>query len=210
MAPFLAYVVAFHVLWVAWPFFVYPKLIAIGEATLTYALLHIGCRLLVWVAPVFLYLKYVDGVDPVEYLKLKQHVRRGLIVAGLLTVANVLGSIARFGLPHLSADRITWNSVLGTSFMVGFIEEIPYRGFMLQKFGERMNFWLANLLTSTLFLLVHVPGWIALHMLRADLAASIFFFGVVMAIAFKYSRSLWAPIVTHSANDFLSFVVFRV
>jgi membrane protease YdiL (CAAX protease family) len=47
-------------------------------------------------------------------------------------------------------------------------------------------------------------------MLRADTAASVFIFGVVMAILFKYSESLWAPIVTHSTNDFLSFVVFRV
>jgi membrane protease YdiL (CAAX protease family) len=210
LAPFLAYVVGFQVLWIGWPYYIYPRLTSVGEATLTYALANIGCRLLFWVAPVFLYLRYVDGVDPLRWLKLKTDVRRGLIVAGLLTIANVFGSIARFGVPHLSADRITWNSVIGTSFLVGFIEEIPYRGFMLQKFEERMNFWAANLLTSTLFLLIHVPGWIALHMLRADLAASIFFFGVVMAVAFKYSRSLWAPILTHSANDFLSFVVFRV
>jgi len=210
LAPFLGYVVAFHALWALWPYFLYPRLTRLGEATLTYALVSIGCRLLFWVAPVFLYLRYVDGVDPFGWLKLKSDVRRGLVVAGLLTIANVLGSIARFGVPHLSADRITWHSVIGTSFLVGFIEEIPYRGFMLQKFEERMNFWAANLLTSTLFLLIHIPGWTALHMLRPDLAASIFFFGVLMAVAFKYSRSLWAPIVTHSANDFLSFVVFRV
>jgi membrane protease YdiL (CAAX protease family) len=27
---------------------------------------------------------------------------------------------------------------------------------------------------------------------------------------FRYSESLWAPIVTHSTNDFLSFVFFRL
>lgn len=41
---------------------------------------------------------------------------------------------------------------------------------MLQKFAERVDFWLANLLTSTLFLAVHLPGWLALHMLRAETA----------------------------------------
>jgi membrane protease YdiL (CAAX protease family) len=35
-------------------------------------------------------------------------------------------------------------------------------------------------------------------------------FGIVMALVFKYSRSLWAPVITHSANDFLSFVLFRL
>jgi membrane protease YdiL (CAAX protease family) len=91
---------------------------------------------------------------------------------------------------------------------VGFIEEIPYRGFMLPKFAERLNFWLANLLTSALFVAIHVPGWMVLHTLRLQNAVTIFIFGVLMGTAFRWSDSLWTPIVTHSANDFLSYVIF--
>ena len=112
--------------------------------------------LLIWIVPVALYLRYVDHVPVLDYLKLTQHVRRGVIVAVALTAINVIGTLARFGAPHLSLQRITWNSILGTSFLVGFIEEIPYRGFMLQKFGERMNFWAANLITSLLFVTIHL------------------------------------------------------
>jgi hypothetical protein len=61
-----------------------------------------------------------------------------------VTALNLAGSVARFGLPHLSMEALTWNSVLGTSFFVGFIEEIPYRGFMLQKFTERLGFGMAT------------------------------------------------------------------
>ena len=39
---------------------------------------------------------------------------------------------------------MTWNSVLGTSLGIGFFEEIPFRGFILQKLGARMNFWLVT------------------------------------------------------------------
>ena len=53
-------------------------------------------------------------------------------------------------------------------------------------------------------------GWLALHILRLDTAITIFVFGAVMGIVFEYSESLWAPIVTHSTNDFLSFVLFRL
>jgi CAAX protease family protein len=207
-APFLAYVVAFHLLWIAWPFFLYPRLLSVGNTTLTYWALNLTFRFLYWIAPVLLYLRYVDGVNPFAYLKLTGHVRRGVIVALALTVVNVIGTFARFGAPHLSMARVTWNSILGTSFSIGFIEEIPYRGFMLQKFGERVNFWFANLITSLLFVGIHLPGWIALHTLNAGAAISIFVFGAVMAIAFRYSKSLWAPILTHSANDCLSFVIF--
>ena len=208
VAPFLLYVAAFHLLWIAWPLFLYPRLMTVGNTTLAYAVLTLTFRFLFWIAPVLLYLRFVDGVDPFEYLKMKHHVRRGVVVALVLTAINVVGTFARFGLPHLSMERVTWNSVIGTSFFVGFIEEIPYRGFMLQKFGERMDFWLANLITSLLFVAIHLPGWIVLHTLNPGAAVSVFVLGAVLAIAVKYSESLWAGIITHSANDCLSFVIF--
>lgn len=206
---FFTYVIAFHLAWIAWPYFVYPRLIALGEGSLTYALLNIGLRLLIWVVPVLCYLRYVDRVEPLRYLKLKGNVRRGLVVAATLSMLNLLGFIARFGWPHPTLQSITWNSILGTSILVGVIEEIPYRGFMLQKFAERFDFWLANLVTSLLFLAVHLPGWIALRTLGATSAATVFIIGIVLATAFRYSGSLWAAIVAHSANDFLSFVMFH-
>jgi uncharacterized protein len=209
-APFLTYVVVFHCAWIAWPVFVYPRLVAIGGTTLAYALLNISLRLLLWVGPVLLYLRRVDRVEPLRYLRLNQYLRRGVIVAIVVTAVNVVGSVARFGAPHPSLHTVTWNSVLGTSFFVGFIEEIPYRGFMLQKFTERVGFWTATLITSLLFVAIHLPGWMTLHMLTVERAASIFIFAVVMAAVFKYSGSLWAPIIAHSANDFISFVLFRV
>ena len=207
---FITYVVAFHLVGAAWPFFIYPRLVALGDRTFTYAVLNISLRLLLWVAPVWMYLRHVDGVEPLEYLKLKQNVGRGLVMAAGLTVVNFVGTFARFGPPHPSMQSVTWNSILGTSFLVGFIEEIPYRGFMLQKFAERLGFWPANVVTSLLFLAVHLPGWTALHMLRADREISVFVIGFVLAIAFGYSGSLWASIVTHSTNDFMSAVLFRL
>jgi membrane protease YdiL (CAAX protease family) len=99
---------------------------------------------------------------------------------------------------------------LGTSLLVGVIEEIPYRGFMLRKFAERFDFWLANAITSLLFLAIHLPGWLALHTLNASAAVTIAIFGFVMGLAVRWSDSLWAAVVAHSANDFMSFVVFRL
>jgi membrane protease YdiL (CAAX protease family) len=207
-APFLVYVAAFHLLWIAWPVFLYPRLVAVGSQTLTYALINLSFRFLYWIAPVLLYLRYVDGVDPFEYLRMTPPVRRGVMLALVLTAINVIGTFARFGMPHLSLQRVTWNSMLGTSFLIGFFEEIPYRGFMLRKFSERMNVWLANLVTSLLFLSIHLPGWIALHVFNPGAAVSVFLLGVVFAWAVSYSGSLWSSIITHSANDFMTFVIF--
>jgi membrane protease YdiL (CAAX protease family) len=79
---------------------------------------------------------------------------------------------------------------------------------MLRKIEERLNFWLANLTTSLLFLAIHLPGWFALHTFSATAAVTITVFGFVMGLAVKWSDSLWAAIVAHSANDFMSFVMF--
>jgi membrane protease YdiL (CAAX protease family) len=207
---FIGYVLTFHLAWACWPYFVYPRVVAIGETTLAYALVNIGIRLLVWVLPVWLYVRLVDGLDPLIYLKLRYRVRRGVVIALVLATMNLAGSILRFGMPHPDMHRVTWNSLLGTSFLVGFIEEIPYRGFILQKLAERMNFWVANLITSLLFLSIHLPGWLTLHLLRAETMATVFVIGFVMGIAFRYADSLLTPIIVHSTNNFSSFVLFQV
>jgi membrane protease YdiL (CAAX protease family) len=183
---------------------------SLGDRTLLYALVNLSLRLLVWVLPVFVYLRHIDHQDPIEYLKLKQNWRRGVVIGLALSLLNFLGSMARFGAPHPSVQSLTWNSVIGTSFLIGFIEEIPYRGFILQKFEERYGFWVAFLLSSLLFLSIHIPGWLSLHLLKAESAISVFIFGAVMAIVFRYGKSLWGPIIAHSLNDFIAFIVFRV
>ncbi len=206
--PFLAYLLLFFSLWTGWVLWVYPLMQALGTMTLAYALLNITLRLLVWVLPVFLYLRCIERVQPFEYLKLTQHWRRGILVGLALSLVNFFGMLLRFGPPHLSTEYITWNSILSTSILIGFIEEIPFRGFILQKLQETQPFWRANLLSSLLFLGIHLPGWIALHQLTLSGAITIFLIGVILAAAFHYSQSLWSSIIAHSLNDFLSGVVF--
>lgn len=191
-------------------FAIYPWMRSLGEKTLRYALINVSIRLAVWVLPVFLYLIFVDGVNPIEYLKLKRNWKRGVIIGVVLSVVNLFGNLIRFGAPHPTAQSLTWNSVIGTSILIGFIEEIPYRGFMLQKFTERYGFWLAMTISSFLFLSIHLPGWISLHLLKFSSVVFVFVFGIVMALVFRYGKSLWAPIITHSTNDFMAFVIFRL
>lgn len=209
LAPFLVYLIAFFLAWIGWVLFVYPRLVILGETTLEYAAANISIRLLIWVLPVFLYLRFIDAVEPFKYLKLAQNWKRGVLIGLGLTVLNFVGLTLRFGWPHPSAHSVTWNSILSTSLFIGFVEEIPFRGFILQKLEERFSFWMANFISSVLFLGIHIPGWITLHMLKPGPVVFVFAFGVLMAVVFRYSKGLWAPIVSHSLNDCLSAVIFR-
>ena len=79
--PFLVYLVIFHAIWMGgYVFIVYPWMQMLGDATLIYALGNITIRLIVWVLPVILYLRYIDHADPFEYLKLKQKWKQGVAV----------------------------------------------------------------------------------------------------------------------------------
>jgi membrane protease YdiL (CAAX protease family) len=211
-APFVAYLCFFYLAWtLVWVHGVYPWANrTIGAATLAYALINFSFRLLIWVFPVFLYLRYVDGVDAVEYLQLRRHWRRGVLVGVALSAVNFLGTLARMGPPVWSSAHVTWNSILGTSMLVGVFEEIPFRGFVLRKLQERFGFVAALIVSSALFVGAHVPGWIMFGTLTLHNVAFIFAFGAAMAIVLRYSRSLWAPIVTHSLNDCISHVIFHI
>lgn len=208
--PFAAYLLLFFAVWTLWVYAGYPLLTKLDDTTLLYAIVNLTIRFLIWILPVFLYLYLVDHVNPFEYLKLRRYWVRGIIVGLVLSVINFLGTLLRYGPPHLSMQAVTWNSILGTSILIGFIEEIPFRGFILQKFQERSSFWLANLFSSLLFLAIHLPGWILLHQLNFLEALTIFLLGAIFAAAFYYSKSLWSSIVAHSFNDFLTAVLFRI
>ena len=207
--PFLAYLVLFHTAWVWWVYQIYPWMLTLGEATLVYALVNVSLRLLIWVLPVLLYLRWVDGVDPIAYLKLKNQWQRGVQIGLLLTGINFLLSVLRFGWPHPTLHSLTWNSLLSTFVLIGFVEEIPYRGFILQKFQERFGFGVAMLLSTLLFVTIHLPGWMTLDLLRIESVLFVFTFGALMAVVFTYSQSLWSAIVAHSLNDFLAGFLFR-
>jgi uncharacterized protein len=208
-APFIAYLVGFHAAWVGWVLLIYPWLRTLGEATLRYALLNVAGRLLIWVLPVFLYLRYVDRVDPLDYLRLRRRWRRGVLVGLGLTLINALLGLLRYGLPQPSLQALTWNSVLSTSILIGFVEEIPYRGLILRKLEGALGFWPASLLSSLLFLAIHLPGWILLGIFSVETAGFIFIFGMIMALVVRRSGSLWSAIVAHSLNDFLAAIIFQ-
>lgn len=217
MSSFLLYLVFFNAAWTAWVLLGYPHLRTLGEQSLAYALINIGVRLVIWVVPVFVYLRYVDRVNPIAYLKLRQHWRGGVLVALVFSFLNFGLMSLQHGLPHLRGAAIglhnasiSWNSILSTSLLIGFVEEIPYRGLVFQKLHERFSVIVATLISSLLFLAIHLPGWLSLHLFNPATAVFVFIFGILMVVLLRYSKSLWAPIISHSLNDFFSTVLFRL
>jgi len=208
---FAIYVLSFFLVWTGYVLWVYPWMTTLGDNSLLYALVNIGIRLVVWIIPVFLFLRYVDHVDDaLDYLQLKSNWRRGVLVGVILALGILFGTILLHGLPDFHKVRFTWNSFLSTTLLIGVVEEIPFRGLMLRKFQEQFGFWLANILSSLLFLAIHLPGWITLHIFKWQSVISVFLLGFVFSIVVRLTRSLWSSIIAHGGNNFTSFVLFRM
>lgn len=206
---FVLYLVAFLAAWTAYVLWLYPYVQAMGEGTLASAAAGIAIRLLLWITPVFVMLARDDRVAPLRALGLVEGWKRGVLVGALLFALLLVASLLRFGWPQDVKSHITWGSMLGPSFSVGFFEEIPFRGYILQKLSTRMNFWLCNALTSLIFVGFHLPGWLTLHLFTIPLVAIVFTISFILGAVFRYSRSLWSCIIAHDANDFISFVLFH-
>ena len=128
--------------------------------------LYVTGKLVMMVIPVLLYLKYIDLKEPFEYLKLKNHkikgIKWGIIIGvGFIIYNLIIASVTK-------AMNINFNIGINywiAGLLVGFVEEVPFRGFILQKLQEHFSFWTANLITVFIFLIYHYPTRFFSHFL---------------------------------------------
>jgi membrane protease YdiL (CAAX protease family) len=91
---------------------------------------------------------------------------------------------------------------LGLSFATSFSEETAFRGYIFGRLWSVLkNEWSANLLTTILWTLVHVP--IAFFVWKLSLAAGILYliltaaFGMGSAFIFGRTKNIWGSILLH-------------
>lgn len=80
---------------------------------------------------------------------------------------------------------------LGGAVLIPIVEELLFRGIVMQRWAYRWGTRTGVIASSALFALGH-GEWIG-H----------FLFGMLMALLYLRTRRLWVPIVTHGLNNFL-------
>ena len=89
-------------------------------------------------------------------------------------------------------------------------EEFMFRGAVLGALLQRYRFAVANLLTATLFLGMHLPGWYfqgrLLRNVTAPVGGAVYIFlaGAVFGFVAHRSRSVIAGILAHAFNNFFA------
>jgi uncharacterized protein len=172
-------------------------------------------KLLVWVVPVLLYLKFYEKRRPLQYLKLMTRPEaKGLALAAL---ASVLFFAAVVVFERFTSGRNLESLYRASPSAVGLalmsvavspvLEEIMFRGFVLREFWERAGFLRADVLASALFVLAHWPYWLwANGLSKAMLATSlsIFILSLFIGYVLKWTNSLWPCVAVHVFNNFLN------
>jgi membrane protease YdiL (CAAX protease family) len=91
---------------------------------------------------------------------------------------------------------------LGISFVTAFSEEVFFRGYLFNRIWSALrNEWVANIITSIMWALIHVPIAIFAWKLSLTSAAIYLFltalFGVGSAFVFARTRNVFSSILLH-------------
>jgi membrane protease YdiL (CAAX protease family) len=101
-------------------------------------------------------------------------------------------------LDFLLPEELSMIDALAMLFLAGFAapfgEELFFRGVLYTMFRERWAIWFSVVISSLLFGLIH--GNIAVGLTG-------FLLGIVAALVFEYSKSLWTAVLVHSINNSL-------
>jgi membrane protease YdiL (CAAX protease family) len=166
-------------------------------------------RLLIWVLPPCL-LIIRSGRRLRDVVSLRD-MKRILLWGGGFGALAALSVVLTRTLSGRPLFSFYWNASVLTALFIGpVVEEITFRGVVLDAFQSRMKFWPANLITGFLFLLVHFPGWYFQGTLANFLTKplggglTILILGLIFGLVAKKSRSVSGSILTHIINNFFS------
>lgn len=175
-------------------------------------LISAGVKLLIWVVPVFIYLKFINRESPLSYLKMNRNVAKGFLWGIVICVAYIGFSLIRDYLMgdksvNLSLDLDQWLNIV---IIAGFAEEIVFRGFFLQKLEEYFDFTWANIITSVLFIFIHFPKWYFTEgKILPQSMLSVFILGIAFGYTYKKTGSIWANMIFHSTNNFIVLAIMQ-
>ena len=172
-------------------------------------------RLFIWVVPVLIYVKRIERARPLTYLKLSTPITRKALWQSMALIALYFISawlLDHFvkGLPLAPTRQLSSRDFLSALFYVPvapLAEEIFFRGFVLQKCAAEVRFWIANLITSFLFVAIHWPYWLysgGFQSAKLMDSGAIFLLSLFLGYLVRKSDSLWPSITAHILNNFIS------
>jgi hypothetical protein len=116
-----------------------------------------------------------------------------MITGGLVVVLVVGGSVELAMAPEPGRSLAALPLLVWIFALAATLEELVFRGYLLQAMAEGTRPWIAGLVTSLLFTWAHIdnPDVTAIGVLNIFLA------GATLAVLYFRTRRLWLPIAFH-------------
>jgi uncharacterized protein len=198
------FLAGFFAVWTLWGLLLvrYPALNESG-------VLRAVVRVAVWIVPTCLFVCFVEGPPVLGRLGFEKNRQKGVLfgLVGFLALGTVVGlqhgsRLSHFAIPR---DLATWlNAILSAPIA----EEVLFRGLVFRVLLERLAVWSALAVSALLFALIHLPyWWLSGAASPADLVlrlGSIFAYGVFFALLYRWSGSLYAPLICHVLNNLVT------
>jgi len=93
-------------------------------------------------------------------------------------------------------------SLFGLVLLAPVVEELVFRGLLFGTLRRGLNMWTSAVLSAAVFAVAHGYG--------AWGFASVFFSGVLWALAYERTGSLLPPILAHAATNFMTASVLMI
>lgn len=146
-----------------------------------------------------------------QLFKNKVKVRKVLPIFMIFTLYIVIGSFLERGSLYIN-ESFCYSDLFGKFLFVGITEELVFRGWFLNVTLKKMNQWLAIIINSFLFLLIHFPVWIKSGILVSSFLSGSFLTVLILSVIFSYSfiktRNIFVPILLHMYWDLLVILIW--
>jgi membrane protease YdiL (CAAX protease family) len=89
-----------------------------------------------------------------------------------------------------------------------FVEELFFRGFLFGLYRRRQPLWVAYLVSSLLFTVLHLEPTRMTVPQMAGLSVGIFMLALMLAWLYEHTGSLYPAIVAHAVNNATGLILF--
>jgi len=167
-------------------------------------------KLLIWWLLTWILLKPQQSLQKLLTENTRQGILWALGTGGFLLMLNLI---------LVSTLRLPWHVPSITAGLVSavvltpFLEEFVFRGAVLPYLVERTHsFWKSNLVTTALFLGLHLPGWYFQGSFQSPMIVVTMISITLLSLLFGWvthrSKSLWSAILLHAINNFLASMLY--
>ncbi|MEW8955844.1 lysostaphin resistance A-like protein [Clostridium sp.] len=175
------------------------------EGDITLLLITFFTYLIFSTLPVILYLKFIDKINPIDYVKgsstMLSGIFKGVLISAFIFLVLFLKNNFIINL------AVNYYILIGRALVTPF-EEITFRGFYLNKLSESMSFTKASIISSIIFASVHIPNLFNGETLNFIPLMQIFIVGIWLSYIYKKTNSLMASILSHATYNICLLILF--